>query len=209
MSQVEYWNRFPPEKKFTTPFNSDVFEKYVSFDKLIVDIGCGYARTLGELHSLGYRKLIGIDLSENMIERGKRSFPFLDLRIASTSVLEDNSIDAVILFGVLTCTQDNSQQELLVSEILRILVPGGIVYINDFLINKDIKSVIKYCRGKKSFKNYGTFQTTDGGILRHHTQKYISRLLSPFEKLEYQRQTFKTINGNLSNAFYFIGRKPQ
>ena len=41
MSQVEYWNRFPPEKKFTTPFNSDVFEKYVSFDKLIVDIGCG------------------------------------------------------------------------------------------------------------------------------------------------------------------------
>lgn len=40
------------------------FSNYVKRDQVILDVGCGYGRTLDELYHNGYRNLIGIDFSE-------------------------------------------------------------------------------------------------------------------------------------------------
>ena len=79
MKQEEYWNRVSEKKEFTTPFQAENFSKYVKKDHLILDVGCGYGRTLDELYHNGYRNLIGIDFSKGMIERGKQQLPYLDL----------------------------------------------------------------------------------------------------------------------------------
>ncbi len=69
-----------------------------------------------------------------MIERGKQQCPYLDLWIKEDDkiAMPDASIDAVILFAVLTCIRTNEEQKQLLAEIKRVLKPRGILYVNDF-----------------------------------------------------------------------------
>ena len=113
MNQKEYWNQVSATKEFTTPFHITEFEKYVGKDARILDVGYGYGRTLQELHELEFRHLAGIDFSKGMIERGRAQFPCLDLRVQETEKIDfpDESMDAVLLFAVLTCIWEDSDTQ--------------------------------------------------------------------------------------------------
>lgn len=209
MKQKDYWNQVSDTKEFTTPFQAVEFQNYVTKESLILDVGCGYGRTLNELHLLGYQNLTGIDFSEKMIERGKQQFPYLDLRIKKTEdiALPDDSVDAVILFAVLTCIWENAGQQRLIREIQRVLRPKGILYVNDFLLNTDDRNRTRYLEFQKKYDSYGVFELPEGAICRHHDEIWIQKLLSEFSTLRYEHLTFTTMNGHKSNGFYFIGRK--
>ncbi|MCH5317108.1 MAG: class I SAM-dependent methyltransferase [Eubacterium sp.] len=207
MKQDKYWDSVADKKNFTTTFDENEFGKYVDKGARLLDVGCGYGRTLNELYMAGYENLVGVDSSEKMLERGMREFPYLDFVKNDTDLpFEDNSFDAVILFGVLTAIVDNDAQAAIIKEIFRVLKPNGIIYVNDFLVNGDISRVLKYLKCKKAFGVYGVYRLSDGVVLRHHTEKYIAKLLSRFQKLEYVKLKFKTMNGGRSNGFYYIGR---
>lgn len=207
MKQKEYWNSVSSKKEFTTPFQAAEFSKYVKKDSCILDVGCGYGRTLDELYQNGYRNLTGIDFSGGMIERGKRQFPYLDLRVKEDAeiALPDASIDAVILFAVLTCIRTNAEQEQLLSEIQRVLKPRGILYVNDFLLNTDERNLARYEKFRNSSDAYGVFELPEGAVCRHHDERWIRQLLKDFSERAYERLTFTTMNGHTSNGFYFIG----
>lgn len=210
MKQQDYWDNVSEKKEFTTPFQADDFSKYVKQESYILDVGCGYGRTLNELYHSGYQNLIGIDFSSGMIERGKEQFPYLDLRVkkeADKIALPDASVDAVILFAVLTCIRTNEEQEQLLSEIKRVLKPNGILYVNDFLLNTDERNLSRYAKYKEIYGVYGVFELPEGAICRHHDESWIKQLLNDFSELEYNHLTFTTMNGNKSNGFYFIGEK--
>lgn len=210
MKQQDYWDNVSEKKEFTTPFQAGDFSKYVKQDSYILDVGCGYGRTLNELYHSGYQNLIGIDFSSGMIERGKEQFPYLDLRVkkeADKIALPDASVDAVILFAVLTCIRTNEEQEQLLSEIKRVLKPNGILYVNDFLLNTDERNLSRYAKYKEIYGVYGVFELPEGAICRHHDESWIKQLLNDFSELEYNHLTFTTMNGNKSNGFYFIGEK--
>ena len=81
MEQRDYWDSVSEKKEFTTPFQAEAFTRYVEKDALVADIGCGYGRTLNELYEQGYTRLLGFDFSSEMIKRGQRQFPELDLRV--------------------------------------------------------------------------------------------------------------------------------
>lgn len=208
MRQEEYWNRVSEKKEFTTPFQAEEFSKYVKKDDCILDVGCGYGRTLDELYQNGYRNLMGIDFSTGMIERGKQQFPYLDLRVKDNAEisLPDASIDAVILFAVLTCIRTNEEQEQLLTEIKRVLKPQGILYVNDFLLNTDERNLTRYAKYKETYGIYGVFELPEGAVCRHHDERWIKQLLKDFSEQEYSHLTFTTMNGNQSNGFYFIGQ---
>lgn len=208
MKQVEYWNSVSEQKEFTTPFQAKQFAKYVKRDSTILDVGCGYGRTLDELYHDDYHNLIGIDFSSGMIERGKQQFPYLDLRVKKDTkiALPDASVDAVILFAVLTCIRTNEEQEQLLSEIKRVMKPQGILYVNDFLLNTDERNLSRYEKYKEAYGVYGVFELPEGAVCRHHDKTWIKQLLSDFEELEYEDLTFTTMNGHKSNGFYFIGK---
>lgn len=209
MEQKQYWNEAATKKEFTTPFHVGEFEKYVEKNATILDLGCGYGRTLDELYQSGYHKLIGIDFSNRMIERGIAQFPYLDLRINENAKIDlpNQSIDAVILFAVLTCIHDNSEQLELVKEIHRVLKPNGILYVNDFLLNSDERNKKRYEKFAGIYGIYGVFELPEGAVCRHHDEQWIHKLLSGFHTQEYEHLTFTTMNGHKSNGFYFIGRK--
>ena len=209
MRQEEYWNSVSEKKEFTSPIQLESFEKYITKDSCILDVGCGYGRTLDELYRNGYQNLIGIDFSSGMITRGKRQFPYLDLRIKEDDkiALPDASVDAVILFAVLTCIRTNEEQEQLVSEIKRVLKPQGILYVNDFLLNTDERNLSRYEQFKDIYGVYGVFELPEGAVCRHHDEAWIRQLLKGFCRVEYSRVTRTTMNGHKSNGFYFLGEK--
>ena len=209
MKQKEYWNSVSEKKEFTTPFQAKEFAKYVKRDSCILDVGCGYGRTLDELYHNGYHNLIGIDFSSGMIERGKQRFPYLDLRVKEDTEIDlpDARVDAVILFAVLTCIRTNEEQEQLFSEIKRVLKPRGILYVNDFLLNTDDRNLSRYEEFKEIYGIYGVFELPEGAVCRHHDETWIKQLLKDFSEREYEHLTFTTMNGHKSNGFYFIGEK--
>ncbi len=208
MLQKEYWDRVSETKNFTTPFQAEEFAEYVEKDALIADIGCGYGRTLAELYAMGYRNLVGFDISDGMIRRGRKLHPFLDLRVMEEGKtgLADSSADAVILFAVLTCIPADDDQKRLVREVRRILKPGGILYVNDFLLNSDERNRSRYDRYAAGYGTYGVFELPEGAAVRHHSEEHVEKLLRDFTKLRYGHLTFTTMNGNRSNGFFYIGQ---
>ena len=208
MYQSEYWNRVAEKKNFTTVLDVELLSGFIPKNCRILDVGCGYGRILNELYQAGFTDLTGIDSAENMIKRGKREHPELNLLANPDGKIpfEDNCFDAVILFGVLTCVTDNSLQKELLKDIKRVLKPSGIIYVNDFLLNTGLKRRLFYKKAQKETGIYGAFKTNDGVTVRHHDEDYISVLLSDFGKLDYQSFVIPTMNGNKSNAFSFIGK---
>lgn len=208
MEQLKYWNSVSEKKEFTSPLILENLAKYIKKDSRILDVGCGYGRTLDELYQNGYRNLVGIDFSSGMIERGKRQFPYLDLQIKENDkiALPDASVEAVILFAVLTCIRTNEEQEQLISEIKRVLKPQGILYVNDFLLNTDERNLSRYEQFKDIYGVYGVFELPEGAVCRHHDETWIRQLLKDFAELEYSRVTRTTMNGHKSNGFYFLGK---
>ncbi|MBT7697662.1 MAG: class I SAM-dependent methyltransferase [Desulfobacterales bacterium] len=208
LNQKNFWDRVAGDKKFTTPFQMSLFAEYVSKNSYILDVGCGYGRTLNELYFSGYKKLIGVDFSEKMVESGKDKHPFLDLRVNNSSELPfyDDSFDAVIIIAVLTCIAEDDNQKRLVKEINRVLKPGGIFYLNDFIINDDVRNIERYKKYEGKYKKYGVFELPEGAVLRHHTKEWIIKLTSVFKKILLRSTKYKTMNGHKSNGLYYMGR---
>jgi len=77
--QEKYWDKLAEEKEFPTPFHIEEFEKYASRDMNILDVGCGYGRTLNKLYNNGFKNLSGVDYSQGMIDRGLKLYPHLNL----------------------------------------------------------------------------------------------------------------------------------
>lgn len=208
--QRAYWNSVADDKTFTTPFQADVFTRHVPLSAAILDVGCGYGRTLAELRDLGYTRLRGLDFSERLIARARREYPELDFRVQRGEGIEcpDASQDAVVLFAVLTCLTDNAGQRRLLDEIRRVLKPGGALYVNDFLLNADARNRARYAACPDKNCPYGCFTLPEGAALRHHDEAYVHTLLSGFETLLFERTVYATMNGHRSNGFYWFGRKP-
>ena len=86
MLQEDYWNQASEKKEFTTPFQLEVFGNYVSKEQTILDVGCGYGRTLDELRQAGWNHLIGMDFAEGMIQRGRRPVSYTHLDVYKRQV---------------------------------------------------------------------------------------------------------------------------
>ena len=206
LDQEKYWDKVSEEKEFPTPFQIQEFEKYVSKDMNILDIGCGYGRTLNELHNQGFKNLTGIDYSQGMINKGLRLNPYLNLikNDGYTIPFPDSKFDAVLLITVLTSNIKDEEQERLMSEISRVLKDNGILYITDYLINNNKRNLERYKKYTDKYGIYGVFKLSEGVILRHHTENHIMKLTKDFQKLVFEKTVYETMNGNKSNGFYYI-----
>ena len=208
MEQRQYWDAVAGTKEFTTPFQSKEFSKFVKKDAYILDVGCGYGRTLEQLHKCGYSNLVGIDFSKAMIEQGKKMYPYLVFRVKQNDRIDmpNESCDVVILMAVLTCIVNDFEQLSLLKEIKRVLKPNGILYVNDFLLNSDECNRKRYEEFNEKYNNYGVFELPEGAILRHHDMKWVKESLSIFEEKVLEKVVYTTMNGNQSNGYFYIGR---
>lgn len=209
-NQRRYWNEKCADKTFTSPFMMDIFRQHVPTDATILDFGCGYGRTLAELLDAGYDNLTGIDFSDALIERGLREHPELDLAAYPGGPLPypENTFDAVVMLGVFTCMPETRTQAEALIEIKRVLKPGGLFYVNDFLLNRDKRNLDRYRDGKTKFGIYGTFDSGDGGILRHHDRNHMEALFFDFKTLVFEEMVFPTMHGHESAGFYAMLKMP-
>ncbi len=201
-----YWDRVAEEKTFTHPLDAARLTRWVKPDARILDYGCGYGRLLSDLAALGYTNAAGIDRSAAMIARGRRECPELDLRVAAGAApFADESFDLVLLFAVLTCVAADGDQRSLIADIVRLLRPGGLIYVSDMPLQSDERNRARYAAAGR-FGVYGVFETEDGGVLRHHAEAHFDALLAGFEPVERQAIAIRTMNGNPATAVQILAR---
>ncbi|GAB3838636.1 class I SAM-dependent methyltransferase [Dactylosporangium cerinum] len=215
MSDLEnplvYWDGVGATKTFTHPVNFTWLAE-VGPNARILDYGCGYGRVMAELHEQGFRDLLGVDLSPALIARGRQLRPDLRLEVLDsppTVAHAPASFDVVVLFAVLTCIPDDDAQRALIAEVVRVLAPGGLLYLSDVLLQDDERNQARYTAYAEQFGTpYGVFATGDGAVCRHHHINELRTRLKDLDILEQRRIDVITMNRNRAKAVQVLARKP-
>ena len=209
--QSAYWDSVAENKNFTHPIAMDLLGRLVPRDAPLLDYGCGYGRSCAELTAAGFTNLTGVDISSEMIRRGRRLYPNLKLQAIDGGRLPfpDETFCACLLLAVLTCIPTDRGQIDLLAELHRVLAPGGILYVSDYPLQADQRNRARYDRFQEVFGTRGIFRLSDGGVVRHHHMTWIYALLSKFAIIQEKRIPVPTMNGNAADVFQVVaGKKP-
>ena len=194
----DFWNRAASTKRFTHPFDQAHFSGAVPLGARILDYGCGQGRLTAELIDLGYTSVLGIDSSPQMVRLAIENNPAATFLVNDGERLPvaDASVDAVLLFAVLTCIPSDDHQKNLLREFKRILRPGGLLLISDYPLQTDARNLQRYKAHAADLGGYGRFRLPDGAVLRHHPRAWFDELLADFAILEAHELDAQTMNGN-------------
>lgn len=176
----------------------------------VLDYGCAYGRTLRGLADRGCYNSIGYDISEQMIVRENRENVDLDLRHLSRPPIPqaDGSFDVALILAVLTCIPDDQEQEAVISELVRVLRPGGMLFLSDMPLQTDDRNQRRYDHALAEFPVRGVFRTDDGAVVRHHTRERLSAQLAGMAVIELRSVRLSTMNGHPVTAVQIMARKP-
>ncbi|WP_051203072.1 class I SAM-dependent methyltransferase [Desulfovibrio aminophilus] len=206
--QLEYWDQAASSKTFSHPIPTLVFRDFLPVSARILDYGCGYGRVCSELSGLGYDNVTGIDISGEMVRRGKLLGDGLDLRVFDglSPDFGDGSFDACLLVALLTCVPSDAGQERVIREINRLLAPGGLLFVSDYPLQRDERNRARYREFERELGTFGMFRT-EGAVFRHHDMAWVRRLLAGFQ-VEWEREVaVRTMNGHESDVFQMMLRK--
>jgi len=164
---------------------------------------------VNQLSNAGYGRVRGLDVSTELVARGRREFPGLALDVWESGPLPlaDGSVDAVILFAVLTCVPEDGAQRRLVGEIRRVLAPGGVLHVSDYPLQEDERNRARYAENEAQGLPRGVFRLPDGGMFRHHERGWIEDLLAGFAMVSERLVNVKTFKGHDARAFQMFLRK--
>ena len=207
--QQSYWDKVAEDKNFTHPLQMDWFRECVPPGGIVLDYGCGYGRTCAFLMEHGYRHVIGVDISPEMVARGRRLDRRLDLRHLKSKTLpfDDNMFNACTLLAVLNCIPTDSGQQALVKELYRVLHPGGTLYLSDYPLQPDARNINRYRRFESEFGKFGIFRLPDGAVLRHHDMDWIYALLEHYDIIRQEQINVLTMNGSKAGIFQIMAVK--
>lgn len=212
--QLDYWNTAGARKVFGHPLNLERVGQWLTHDDRILDFGCGYGRSLGELFAAGYRNLIGFDFSPAMIAAARTRFPrieFHELQSSTSSPLSiplpDASVDGALLFSVLTCIPTDDGQRALIAELHRVVRPGGLLYLSDLWLQSDDRNLTRYVRDAAKYGKFGVFDLPESVTVRHHDPEWITTLTSDFKQVALDEIKVLTMNRNPAKAFQWFGLK--
>ena len=123
----------------------------------ILEVGCGNARYLGELHRYLGGRCVGIDASNQAILEGRKNYPSLNLKhnTALPGIRREWAIPAaydLIIFGFCLYVMDRDDLFLTVAYTDCILKPGGFLAIHDFDPDRPIVVPYKHKKGVCSYK---------------------------------------------------------
>ena len=175
----------------------------------ILDYGCGYGRTLAELGEAGWRNSLGVDFSVEMIARGRREHPQVELRHVGRLPVDepDGGFDAALLFAALTTIVETAVQDAVMAELARLLRPGGLLYLSDYRLQSDDRYLARYRQGQAIYSDYGVWRRDDGGVFRHHTVQRLAALMAGFEVIAEHDVETRTLSGAAATATQWLGRR--
>jgi len=196
--KTEFWNQAAGTKTFTHPLEHARFTNAVPRDARVLDFGCGQGRLCAELVELGYRNVVGVDSSPEMIRAARARCPDIEFAVNDGGRLPcaAQSLDAALLFAVLTCIPDDGAQKKLLAEFKRCLRPGGLLLISDYPLQTDARNQDRYARFANEPGGHGSFRLPEGTLLRHHRREWFPELLAGFVLEETVTVDSVTMNGN-------------
>jgi len=202
-----YWDDHAEAYSFAHPIELDWLGGLPK-DARVLDYGCGYGRAAATLTAAGWRA-VGVDFAAGMIARGRREHPGLDLRhIEGLPLAEpDGAFDAAILFAVLTCIPPDAEQRVLIAELTRLIRPGGLLYVSDYLLQSDARYAKRYRAGAARHGLYGVWDRDDGAVFRHHTRQALDALLAAFEPVAEREVETVTLSGAKATAIQLLVRR--
>jgi ubiquinone/menaquinone biosynthesis C-methylase UbiE len=116
------------------PAEKDLFLKHIHSGQSVLDIGCGAGRTTSHITSLT-ENVIGVDLSEELIEAAREKFPSTDFRVMDVVKMDfpDNSFDVLVFsYNGLCYVHPEEKRMAAINEIKRVLKPGGVYIFSSF-----------------------------------------------------------------------------
>jgi len=128
INKIEEWAEtiYDKNTKFTTPFPDEKFLSSLPKNIKILDVGCGYGRTLTYLSNLGFHNLTGFDISSSYIAQAKKYCPNADVFVSSFKDFHTNKkYDLILLMGVIEYIKSDKEQEEFFKRIPQILSEKG------------------------------------------------------------------------------------
>lgn len=198
---VAAWDALAPGAVFSHPLDLPGWSARVLPGARVLDLGCGYGRATRELADAGYR-VVGADSSPAMLARARVERPDLELVRLTPGPLPfaDESFDAACLLAVLTCVPDPDDREGLAAELVRVLRPGGWLFVSDLLVQSDERNRLRYAAGFAKFGAPGTFELPDGPVLKHFETDELGELFDAFHPDEEAPFDVTTMRGNVAHA---------
>ena len=109
-------------------------------DGRILDVGCGFGQDLDRWIEAGWRseRLAGVDLSAERVQRAREALPGVDIRLGNGAELPhaDDAFDVATAVTVFSSILERSLRRTLFEEMQRVVRPGGLVMVYDFVIRK-------------------------------------------------------------------------
>lgn len=205
---VDYWDSIASLKKFRHPLPQSVVDKYFPDGARVLDIGCGYGRLVENLLAQGF-SVAGTDTSTAMLKEARKNAPKAELQECRSDLpWDDKTYDVVLLVTLLTSVPFDLEQRQIMSEVRRVLKPGGYVFVSDLPLQWSAQYLERYRDGQKRYGQYGVFDLAGGGTVRHHEQGYFMQLMNGFKCLEMETHEVETMNGNQAQAVRFVGQLP-
>ncbi len=203
-----YWNGTGSTKKFNNPNLLISKLGHLSKNSSILDVGCGYGRSLIELENQNYTNLYGIDYSETMISIAKTKLSgkvTLSVSEARSLGYKSNFFDVVLLFAILNCITKPTEDAKVLKESLRVLRPGGYLLINDFILSE---SKAKYDIKSDKFGELGFFRVEDKCTMRHTSINRIKNMAFNCKIILEEIIHETSIHGNPVQILSIIFKKP-
>jgi ubiquinone/menaquinone biosynthesis C-methylase UbiE len=110
----------------------DEFLKYLGSNKgkTVLDLGSGPGVNAGYMASKGFQ-VVGIDISERMVELAKNKYPHVEFRLGDMTKLTfpADSFDGILAsYSLIHLTKD--AVAFVLAKLYEILKPGGLIYIS-------------------------------------------------------------------------------
>ncbi len=156
----------------------------------VLDVGCGNAKISTYLSNKGYT-VTGIDINQNAIDANTQSYPdinFMQVDITQALPFGDKTFDAIVIPYVFVSIIDKEKQEFAAQELIRILKPGGYLWICEATLSKDYED--RYIKGKNetgldhvALSYSKESEPKVQRVIRHYTEDEMNNLFTGMTKV--------------------------
>jgi cyclopropane fatty-acyl-phospholipid synthase-like methyltransferase len=193
---------------FTTPLPDENFLALLPKNVKILDIGCGYGRTLQYLNNLGFYDLTGFDISSDYVAKTKKDCPLAKVFVSDFKDYNlKDKYDLILLMGVVEYILTDKEQKIFFDKISKNLSEDGRVLLETFVM--DIKSGWRqYLFGFVKTLHFGRFNNGKGFDCFHQSSASLRKILKKYFFIEYEiKKEYLTWTNNLCKGHYFVLRQ--